>query len=67
MNFSDIDYVIIGQLDKETLSFIQMLGRGLRSVFPKIYVCVFSDSDDEKYWEECKKIIGKEFVIDYVV
>lgn len=48
VNLTDIEIGVITQLDKKELSFIQMLGRTLRSDFPLLVIIVVADSDDEK-------------------
>lgn len=49
MNLVGIDYVIIAQLDKESLTMIQKMGRGMRSDFPEIFIIVLPNSADAVY------------------
>ena len=49
MNFTDIECVIIGQLDSTELTFIQMLGRSLRYVKPECHIVICKGTQDFKY------------------
>ena len=65
MNLENIEVVIIGQLNKETLSFIQMIGRGLRAEYPEIFVLVAPGTKDQDYWEEAKIGVPSDVIKNY--
>lgn len=49
INLKQTDVIIISQIDSNIRSFIQKMGRGLRSELPEIYLFVFKETKDEKY------------------
>jgi len=50
MNFNDINSGLLIQVDSEELTFIQTLGRILRSVTPEFHLIITKDTMDEKYF-----------------
>ena len=61
INIYDLDFGIITQIDSGALSFIQMVGRALRSEKPLIHMIVIKKTKDQEYYEKIKKEIGEEF------
>lgn len=51
INLTDIEKGLIIQLDSSIESYLQMLGRMLRSEFPEIHLIKLSNTQDEKYFE----------------
>lgn len=62
MNLEDIEKGLIVQLDNVKLSFVQMLGRVFRSVFPEMHMMVFKGTQDEKYLNTVMKDFDKKYV-----
>lgn len=62
MNLSQLDFAIVMQLDNQTKSFIQMLGRSFRSESPVVYVFVMKGTQDEKYFKTAFGAISSEYV-----
>lgn len=65
VNLRDIDQGYIVQLDKQTKSFVQMLGRCFRSQEPIMYVLVMKDTQDEKFMDAAFKAINMKYVKTY--
>lgn len=49
LNLTDIEAVVITQLDSIELYFIQMLGRSLRGISPQAHLIIVQNTQDEKY------------------
>lgn len=61
-NLPGIEAGICIQLDNNTLSFIQMLGRAMRSDNPKFYVLVIKNTQDEKYLTNVLEVIDSKYI-----
>lgn len=61
VNIYDLDFGVITQIDSEALSFIQMVGRSLRSEKPLVHMIIMKNTKDYEYYEKIKKEIGEEF------
>lgn len=62
-NLNDIETGIIGQLDNQTRSFIQKVGRILRNkVDPKVYILYFKDTQDQIYVETATLQTNNDFI-----
>lgn len=59
MNLSSLDVCIIVQLDNQEKSLIQMMGRALRSVCPKVYIILLRNTKDEKYLKHVLNTVDK--------
>lgn len=57
-NLTNIESSIIGQADGKTLSFIQRLGRVLRGLNPKLWICINKNTQDEKYLSNIIEELG---------
>lgn len=64
-NLKDIEKGVIVQLDGNTRSFIQRLGRVLRAENPLIYIIYFKGTQDETYLNKALEGINKEYIIPY--
>lgn len=51
MNLNGIQFAVIVQLDKESLAFIQMLGRALRANNPHVFLLIARGTQDDKYFD----------------
>lgn len=66
LNFDGIECVIVAQLDSgadNSLSFIQITGRGMRAEFPEIYIIYIKESQDAVYKDRAIKNIDKKYII----
>lgn len=61
VNLYHLDFGIITQIDSKSLSFIQMVGRALRSEKPIVHLIITKNTKDYEYYEKIKKEIGEEF------
>lgn len=61
-NLNGIEAGVIAQLDGKARSFIQRLGRVMRSETPLIYILFVPDTRDEEYLENALADIDKEFI-----
>ena len=61
VNIYDLDFGIITQIDSGALSFIQMVGRSLRSENPLVHMIIMKNTKDYEYYEKIKKEVGEEF------
>ena len=61
-NLSELDCVIMIQLDGNSKDFIQKFGRGLRGTKPEIFIFYFKGTKDEKYLETALMNIDKELI-----
>lgn len=62
MNLSGIEAGLIVQLDNQTKSLIQMLGRVLRSSSPVCYILYVKDTQDEKYLKTALTGFDKKYI-----
>lgn len=62
INLKHTDVIIISQIDSNIRSFIQKMGRGLRSELPEIYLFVFKETKDEKYLKKALSNIDENIV-----
>lgn len=61
-NLKNIEIGIMTQLDGNTLSFIQKLGRILRAENPLVYIFCYKGTRDEEYLNKALENIDKEYV-----
>lgn len=61
-NLVDIEAGVIIQLDKNSRTFIQKLGRTLRSKNPIQYILYFKDTSDEVFLNNAIKEINKKYI-----
>lgn len=61
-NFEDIEAGIITQLDSESLSFIQMMGRVFRSTNPVLFVLVKNNTQDVTYLKKCIDGLDEKYI-----
>lgn len=62
MNFTNLKYGIISQLDGKTLSFIQRMGRLLRAENPEVFIFVLKGTYDEVYLENVYNNINHRYI-----
>lgn len=62
VNLTNIDCSIVIQLDNNNRSFIQKLGRSLRSTKPVQYVLYFKDTVDEKFLKNITNNIEEDYL-----
>lgn len=67
VTLKDLEIAILAQLDGKSRSFIQKVGRSLRSIYPLIYIFYYEKTKDEKYLSNCLKNINKKDIeyLDY--
>jgi superfamily II DNA or RNA helicase len=65
MNLSSLDCAVIVQLDNQEKSLVQMTGRSLRSLAPKVFIIVLRDTMDMKYLEKAKSVFNPEYIKKY--
>lgn len=67
VTLTDLEIGVIGQLDGKSGSFVQRIGRSLRSIYPQIFIFCYQDTKDENYLENALKKIDKNYVtyLDY--
>ena len=67
VTLTDLEIGVIGQLDGKSGSFIQKIGRSLRSIYPQLYIFSYKDTKDETYLENALTKIDKNYVsyLDY--
>lgn len=58
-NLTDIEVLIISQLDSNARSQVQRFGRGLRSKHPQIYILYYKDTKDYGYVEKALQYFDK--------
>lgn len=61
-NLNDIEIGIIAQLDSESRSFIQRLGRILRAETPELYVLYFENTIDESFKDTAIASLNKDYI-----
>lgn len=67
MNFSDIDVVVVVQLDSgkdEGLSTVQSIGRSMRADFPEIWILVCKDTQDEIYLKRALTNFDEKYIVN---
>ena len=64
MNLKGIEAGIIVQLDNNTKSFYQTIGRILRSEFPEYYIMYVKDTQDEVYVQNALSGFNPEYLIN---
>jgi superfamily II DNA or RNA helicase len=64
MNFKDIDACLIVQLDVKDLTFIQKMGRALRSKMPEVYVIVIKNTSDERNWRNVSNVLDEKYIFE---
>lgn len=66
LNLEKIEATVVTQLDSgndEGLSFLQITGRGLRGIEPKIYLLYIDIEQDRKYLERALKNVDKKYIV----
>lgn len=62
MNLDGIESSLIVQLDNQTKSLVQMLGRVIRSEFPECYILYLKGTQDEKYLKTAFNGFNKDYL-----
>lgn len=62
MNLDGIESSLIIQLDNQTKSLVQMLGRVIRSEFPECYILYLKGTQDEKYLKTAFTGFNKDYL-----
>jgi len=66
-NLVNTPYGVIGQLDNQSKSYTQMVGRLLRHENPVIFVIVVKDTQDEKYLKTAIDGFNKDYISTYTL
>lgn len=66
MNLENIDFVVIVQLDKKELKFIQKIGRAMRAVVPEVFILLLANTEDQVFWKKNLPAIPKESLSDFM-
>jgi len=66
MNLNGIEAAIIVQLDNQSGSAEQMIGRSLRSIAPEVYILILRGTKDEDYFDRATRGIGSQYISEYI-
>lgn len=65
INIKEIEAALIIQLDKESLPFVQMLGRALRAESPEVFILNVPKSQDDVFFASATAKVAQNFIKDF--